>query len=452
MTLPVDFVEKYEKLLGSEASSFFKAIEEGEAKKSFRYNPNKPNANSVKEDFEAHYEKVPYSPYGYFGKISGKSFYHQAGYVYSQEASAMIVATVAKVQPGEKVLDLCAAPGGKSTGLASDLKGEGLLVANDIIPKRAKVLSQNIERWGVTNAVVMNHSPQDLSPVFPQFFDCVVVDAPCSEEGLFHRKPQAIEQWTKETPIESAKRQREILTEAVKMLKAGGRLIYSTCTFSPEENEEIVSWLVQEQDLEIVPLSFEQTSHGRKEWGSVEGLEGTLRLWPQKGQGEGHFVAQLLKPISENKEIKAPKRKKTKHQDKKKVDLSVYETFREKNHLPKDFDLVLKGEKLWAKPKAFPEVKGLHLLRLGLELGEVKKNRFEPSYALALADLEIKSMPTIALNHEEWKKVVSGEAIPKEGNEGFILLTVDGLPFSYGKQVKGIIKNHFPKGLRFKAE
>ncbi len=294
-TLPQQFIKKYRLLLGEESSDFFCALEQGSAKKGFRWNPLKPAGLAMVQTYHSEeLQPAPYSNEGFLGTVNGKSFLHQAGYEYSQEPSAMIVGTAAAAKPGEKVLDLCAAPGGKSTQLAAQMRGKGLLVTNEIFPKRAKILSENIERWGVSNAIVTNHAPAELVPHFSGFFDRIVVDAPCSGEGMFRKDPNAIKEWTEESPLHCQKRQQEILSSAIKMLKHEGQLIYSTCTFAPEENEEIISWLVENYPVTIEEIPLSQTvSSGRPEWGSVDGLEKTIRIWPHERSRRRTFCRKV---------------------------------------------------------------------------------------------------------------------------------------------------------------
>lgn len=241
-------------------------------------------------------DPVPYSQWGYYGKVAGHSLDHQSGAVYSQEPSAMFVGEVAAPKPGQRVLDLCASPGGKSTHLGSFLQGSGLLVSNEIMGKRAKVLAENTERFGLTNTLVLNEDPTSIAKTFPVYFDQVLVDAPCSGEGMFRKDPDAMSYWTPDYPIACANRQREILSEAVKVLKPGGELIYSTCTFAPEEDEQMIAWLLATYPaFEIVPIA--KTAgiiDGKPEWadGNPE-LAGTARLFPHLMRGEGHFVAKL---------------------------------------------------------------------------------------------------------------------------------------------------------------
>ncbi|MDQ0552725.1 NOL1/NOP2/sun family putative RNA methylase [Enterococcus lactis] len=395
-------------------------------------------------------QPAPYSNEGFLGTVNGKSFLHQAGYEYSQEPSAMIVGTVAAAKPGEKVLDLCAAPGGKSTQLAAQMRGKGLLVSNEIFPKRAKILSENIERWGVSNAIVTNHAPAELVPHFSGFFDRIVVDAPCSGEGMFRKDPNAVKEWTEESPLHCQKRQQEILSSAIKMLKHEGQLIYSTCTFAPEENEEIISWLVENYPVTIEEIPLSQTvSSGRPEWGSVDGLDKTVRIWPHENQGEGHFVAKLTfhgqNPTCKEKKVRKKRKEQlTKEQEK------LWTEFSMDFHYEITGRLLVFNDHLWEVPELLPSLDGLKVMRTGLHLGDFKKNRFEPSYALALAMKKTENIPCLSITQKEWQSYTAGETFQRDGDQGWVLLVLDKIPVGFGKQVKGTVKNFFPKGLRFR--
>ncbi len=377
MNLPNDFVEKYQNLLGEEAPAFFEALQK-EYQKGFRLNKKKVTNKQAVLPFVSLANPAPYSSQGYFGSVSGKTPLHQSGWVYSQEISAMLVAEVADITPGQKVLDLCAAPGGKTTRLGEKLAGKGVLVANEIFPKRAKVLSENIERYGLENVLVTNHAPKELEKTFSNYFDVIVVDAPCSGEGMFQKEPDALTQWSKEYVLACQKRQKEILTSAVKMLKPNGQLVYSTCTFAPEENEEIMDYLLDSGDFELekIELPFADVSRGRKAFSRYpEEIEKTVRLWPHVNQGAGHFVAKLRKKVTETS-VEQEKVSKKKKQRKETPALSKEETVLWENFL-KTFPLplndghleVLKGH-LWLVPNELPPLNGLHYLRKGLYLGE----------------------------------------------------------------------------------
>ena len=305
--LPEAFAERMERLLEKEAEAFFKSYEKERAY-GLRYNPLKTGG---REGFFRLWEQaglspaglrpVPWCREGFFYEESlrpGKHPLHEAGAYYIQEPSAMSAGEAFDARPGERILDLCAAPGGKTTHTAGRMMGEGLLVSNETHPARAKILSQNVERMGIGNAVVTNMAPAELVPFFPEFFDGVLVDAPCSGEGMFRKEEEAGTEWSPEQVLVCAKRQEEILDCAAKMTRPGGRILYSTCTFAPEENEQTAARFLKRHP----EFSLEELSHadlfakGRPEWadGNPELLK-TVRIWPHRTEGEG-----ISSPCSES--------------------------------------------------------------------------------------------------------------------------------------------------------
>ena len=295
MQFPSDFIEKYNNLLRDEAEDFFASFDQ-EAVSAYRTNPLKKQ----QKDFP---DAIPETPWGHYGKISGKSADHATGLVYSQEPAAQMVAQVVAPAKGSRVLDLAAAPGGKSTHLLSYLDNTGLLVSNEINPKRSKILVENIERFGARNVVVTNTSADKLAKVFKNYFDTIVFDGPCSGEGMFRKDPEAIQYWHKDYPSELAQLQKDILSDGLKMLAPGGQLIYSTCTWSPEENEGVVTWILENYpDLELVQIP---------KWNGMRGgidFPETARMYPHYFKGEGQFVAKFQdKRVPEQTRIKEGK-------------------------------------------------------------------------------------------------------------------------------------------------
>ncbi|MGY5339703.1 RsmF rRNA methyltransferase first C-terminal domain-containing protein [Levilactobacillus spicheri] len=449
MKLPDDFITKYQRLLGAEAPAFLAALTEPANTAGYRVNPERQVPAKLTSA-----PAVSYAPWGYFGTVKGRSLVHQSGTVYSQEPSAMFVGATAAPARGERVLDLCAAPGGKTTHLASYLQGTGLLVTNEINRKRVRVLAENVERFGVANALILNDSPDTLSPVFPDFFDKVLVDAPCSGEGMFRKDPGAMDYWSLDYVDECAARQREILTEAVKMVKPGGQLIYSTCTFAPEEDEQMMAWLVKTfPDFQLVPV--EKTGgviDAKPEWADGNpDLKNAARLFPNRLQGEGHFVAKLQRAATAEGV-----------QPHGQAHLGTALTG-EQRRLWADFartvlgdaaptgDLVTIKDQLFAVPANLPALKHAHVFRPGLHLGTFKKNRFEPAYALALASDPQRVTQTLAIDQDQWIAWVHGEALSltTAPTKGWYLLTCDHQPVGFGKVVGQTVKNFFPKGLRF---
>ena len=379
----------------------------------------------------------------------GLSPYHEAGLYYIQEPSAMLAAKALAARPGERVLDLCAAPGGKTTAIAADMKGEGLLIANEIIPKRAAILSQNVERLGIVNTLVTNHSPAELAERFPGFFDRILVDAPCSGEGMFKKEPQALEMWSPENVQLCADRQDQILAEAEKMLKPGGRLVYSTCTFSPAEDEDCVTrFLSAYPDYTLLSA---QT------------------LWPHRFPGEGQFIAVLEKgetgtvlfsPFAAASPASSKKRKVSKEGRKntalsaEQTSMAAWQDFADHfytdvpHHDPSLIHLF--GDHLYLLPQPL-ELRGLKVLRPGLHLGTLEKGRFTPSHSLALALDPAQAANVLDLPQQQACAYVEGLSIPCENVPGWCLVCVDGHSLGFGKVSGGQCKNHYPKGLRRKT-
>lgn len=463
MKLPQEFLNKYRNILGEEAAAFFASFDQP-SEKGFRINPLKSQPQNIQYSLD---QPVEYTQNGYYGSVSGKSLEHQSGYVYSQDLSAMYVAENVTVGPETKVLDLCAAPGGKSTQVASLMNDQGLLVSNELNRSRAKILAENIERIGARNVVVLNESPAKLEKVFQGYFDQILVDAPCSGEGMFRKDHQAVSYWSEDYPRQCALRQKEILASAYKMLAPGGAIVYSTCTFAPEEDEQIVNWLLQQYPtLKIQPLEkYHGMDNGRPDLANNDpALRGTVRLWPHHFRGDGHFIAKLVDSRPEKVEIPTTTSKKNKkkkaHQQHglTKEQAQLWQSF--SSELSADFhfssaDLRCYGDHLYFYCHDWPDISHLKFMRPGLLLGEFKKRRFEPSYTLALALKPQDHAAPLAVSHTDWVKYVHGETIEavgeNGGSNGWKLLICEGKPFAFGKMVNGTVKNFFPKGLRFEA-
>jgi len=423
-----------------------------------------------------HLTKVPWAENGYYyekGDLPGKHPYHEAGVYYIQEPSAMAPVTLLEPQPGDRILDLCAAPGGKSTQIGVAMKGEGLLLANEIHPARAKILSENIERMGIRNACVTNETPQHLAEVFPEYFTRILVDAPCSGEGMFRKNEGACDEWSPENVTLCGERQDEILDCAARMLCPGGRLVYSTCTFAPVENEgSIFRFLARHPEFSLVEIDKESLGiegdgvPAYLPWAGVDGefvedavsnsglnpetLQKTLRLWPHRLKGEGHYAAVLVKagelpagyePVSALGIQKGVPEK----------ELGEYPVFAKeflKTKLPGNY--MKFGDNIYLIPENMPGLKGLKVLRPGLHLGTLKKNRFEPSHALALALSPDEVVYSWNLDSKEPVAAgyLNGQTFPVEGEKGWYMICVDGFSMGWGKLAGGIMKNHYPKGLR----
>lgn len=455
MELPVAFQQKYRQLLGAEADDFLASFDQ-DSTSGFRQNPLKNGRPTA--TIQQSTGKVPYVADGYYGQVNGKSLDHVSGWVYSQEPSAMYVGEVVDPQPGEKVLDLCAAPGGKSTHLIAKMHDQGLLVANEIFKKRAQVLASNLERWGTRNTVVLNESPDELENHFPAFFDRILVDAPCSGEGMFRKEPAGIQYWNEDYPAECANRQRKILQSALKMLKQGGTLVYSTCTFAPEEDEQNVAWLLDEYpELRMEKITkYPGMDDGRPEWANNNPeLKKAVRLFPHHIKGEGHFIAKL-KLTSQS--IRPLKPKKKRHRNEKKENQvtkdqkQLFETWRKENLPEMRFENLIRfGDQLFALPELMPEIGSLHVQTPGLHLGILKKKRFEPALALALYLQPEQVSHKLEITPEQWRQYVHGDTfkVDVKATNGWYLLVCQQHSTGFGKLVNGTVKNFFPKGLRF---
>ena len=427
--LPEAFLERMQRQLGADYPAFLESLERPRAV-ALRFNPLKGAVPQL--DFVG--APVPWEPMGYYydpQSRPGLHPYHEAGVYYLQEASAMSAVALLDPQPGERICDLCAAPGGKSTQIAGRMGGQGLLLCNEFSPARAKILSRNIERMGVANAIVTNEKTGNLAKKLPGFFDRVLVDAPCSGEGMFRKEEAAVTDWSPETVAMCAARQAEILDNAAQLLKPGGRLVYSTCTFAPEEDELAVSAFL-ERHPEFCPEPVEAP------W-FVAGAQATYRMWPHKLLGEGHFGAVLRKLEGEETDIgeepgqKAPK---------------LWLAFAKEAGvtLPAGRFLCF-GDRLYLIPEGCPSLTGLRVLRAGLELGEQKKDRLEPSHALALWGRDFARTHDLSAQGPEIRAYLHGEVLP-ETRRGWCLVTVDGYSIGWGKSDGKVLKNHYPKGLR----
>ena len=427
--LPQAFLQRVSAQLGDEYDAFLQSLERPRAV-ALRFNPLKGERPTLPFVRDA----VAWEPQGFYydpAARPGLHPYHEAGVYYLHEASAMSAVVMLDPQPGERVCDLCAAPGGKSTQIAGRMMGEGFLLCNEWSPKRAKILSQNIERMGVSNALVTNETVEHLAQKLPGFFDRVLIDAPCSGEGMFRKEADAVTDWSQETVEMCARRQADILDAGAKLLRCGGRLVYSTCTFAPEENEQAVAAFLKRNP----EFTLENTV---APWFTPAG-EGQFRLWPHKLLGEGHFVAVLRRNGEEEcagTGCSGEKHPKEWTQFAKELNIT----------LP-DGKAVSFGQTLyWACPE-MPELKGLKVLRPGLELGTLKKDRFEPAHALALWLKNCKNTVSFAFDSPQIKAYLHGDVVPA-GIKGWCVVQVDGYSIGWGKGDGSVLKNHYPKGLR----
>lgn len=444
-SLPDAFVTRIRHILGDETDQFLHTYQLPR-QTGLRLNPKKicecPQLLPViLEQF--HCERVPWCEDGYYYSEDtrpGKHPFHAAGLYYIQEPSAMSAVELLDPKPGDLVLDLAAAPGGKSTQILGKLGTEGVLVANEIHPVRAKTLSENIERWGNPCAVVTQETPEALSARFPGFFDKILLDAPCSGEGMFRKDPEAISHWSEEHVMMCAHRQRGILEEAWHMLKPGGTLVYSTCTFSREENELTIEHFAQHH------------AHAT--------IVNMTRLWPHTSRGEGHFIAKLYKEAEDFNREHSNASKKSKKRKRPLADtVEVMEDFEQlrKQILPNmvlpEGKALLFGDQLYLLPMALEAnlLQGLKVLRPGLHLATKRKRRVEPAHALAMAAASREAAFFINLesSHTDISAFLRGETLTATSDlHGWGLVCVEGLPLGWGKANNGQVKNHLPKGLR----
>lgn len=453
--LPQEFEQRMKQMLGEEYPAFEESYEK-EKFQALRLNPLKVDKECFLEKTTFTLTQVPWEGNGFYYTAQdtpGKHPYHEAGVYYIQEPSAMAPVPFLEIKPGDRVLDLCAAPGGKSTQIGVTLQGEGLLVCNEIHPARAKILSENVERMGIRNALVTNESPEKLRSIFAGYFDKILVDAPCSGEGMFRKNEEAKEEWSPENVELCADRQDGILDCAADMLRPGGRLVYSTCTFAPQENEgSMARFLERHPEFTILQVAMpEGFAAGNPKWADceAEGIEHTMRIWPHKVNGEGHFLAVLQKEGSLGSTLPLSLYGVEKGISAKEIaDYLVFAKEALKN--PPQGIYLKFGDQLYVAPEGMPALKGLKVLRPGLHLGTMKKNRFEPSHALALAlcEEEVLHSQELTVADGSAAAFIGGQTFPIEGEKGWYLITVDGYSLGWGKAAGGIMKNHYPKGLR----
>lgn len=459
MKLPELFLEKMQDLLGEEYEQYIESFQQKRVY-GLRVNTSKISTEDFEKICPFKIKKIPWISNGYYYDGTAqpaKHPYYYAGLYYLQEPSAMTPASRLEVERGERVLDLCAAPGGKATELGVRLQGEGILVANDISPSRAKALLKNLEIFGIPNAYIVTETPEKLAERFPEFFDKILIDAPCSGEGMFRKDPAVIKEWEKKGPLFYAEIQKKIVLEAAKMLKPGGKLLYSTCTFDPRENEETVQFLLDSGlGFQILPMEgFGGFSEGRADLvsGGQKELEKCVRIFPHRMEGEGHFLA-LLQKEGKNKDRALKKRNGVKP---KKEELSVLESFFSMVRKEIDFScLEMQAERVYLIAEEIGDLKGIHYMRSGLYLGDLKKNRFEPSQAFAMTLKPEEFLRVIRIPAEDARVIryLKGETIEAadliSGDEnGWRLVCVENFPLGWGKLVNGTLKNKYLPGWRW---
>lgn len=483
--LPQSFLDSMKEILGEDYEAFLTGFD-GQRQYGLRVNTLKMNLEEFERIAPFHLKKVPWISNGYFYNaedVPAKHPFYSAGLYYLQEPSAMTPASRLKVQPGEGVLDLCAAPGGKATELGAALQGEGLLVANDINTARAKALLRNLELFGISNSFVTNEPPHVLAERFPEFFHKIMVDAPCSGEGMFRKNPAVVDSWKEKGPEYFSKLQREIIVQAADMLLPGGMMFYSTCTFSPLENEKTITYLLKERpDMEVVPMEdYENFAEGLtsyKDEAFDESCKFCRRIWPHKMSGEGHFMALLHKKSGAEQEIKSDEKasKKSKKAKKKQQTETLSSVWWEKckslskeqkaaaedffAHVNLAYDvgrIDVRGDNLYYLPEPQYDGRGLHFLRNGLFMGEFKKKRFEPSqpFALALRAQDFDQVLDFPADDERLQRYLRGETLDvsdlingEKKRKGWQLVMAAGHPLGFGKLVNNNLKNKYPAGWR----
>lgn len=455
MKLPPEFLKKMEMLLGE--NEYVKFLETYNQPRHFglRVNTQKISVEEFLKISPFNLEPVPWTSDGFYypeGVSPGRHPYYHAGLYYIQEPSAMLPGQILGALPGERVLDLCAAPGGKTVQLAAAMKGRGLLIANDINTDRVKALVKNIELCGVRNAIVLNEAPEKLLMSFEGWFDRILVDAPCSGEGMFRKDEDAARSWESFKCEVCAGMQKDILQSVDRLLKPGGTLVYSTCTFSPEEDEEMIAqFLNNHSDYEIVDIpKTAGMEGGRPEWSDGNpGLAGTARLWPHRVRGEGHFAAMLRKGG------KPPEGTiyKTGTASRFNCDTlpAAYLRFAEQNlNILPEGCYFQKGRNLYMLPETLPDLDGLKVAKFGWFMGELEKDRFEPSHSLAAAlrKEDFKRIVDFAPDSGEVQSYLKGETLIVEGEKGLTGVCVNGSTLGWGKQTGDMLKNQYPKGWR----
>ncbi|MDD3919846.1 MAG: RsmB/NOP family class I SAM-dependent RNA methyltransferase [Eubacteriales bacterium] len=429
MQLPVPFLSRMQAQLGESYPKYLTAMDEP-PRRGVRVNTLKLSPEAFLALSRLPLIKSDIAPEGFVltgdAPALGADPLHQAGLFYIQEPSAMSAVALLSPKPGMRVLDLCAAPGGKATQIAARMQGQGLLVANEFVPNRAQVLARNMERMGARNAICCSMRPDALSALLPEYFDAVLVDAPCSGEGMFRKEPQAVLDWSPEHVTACAQRQKKILSEAVRMLSPGGRLVYSTCTFSEEENENVIAdLLATEPSLTLAEMR---------------------RYWPHNSMGEGHFAALLVKeglPISvRNATVPRVKEK----------ELAPYGAFVRQymQTVPENTPYLLPDGRCILLPETLPACwQKLRILSAGVLAGELKGGRFLPGHALFLAYPKEAFCQAVELTQSTLPLYLEGNTVPVPAElSGWCAVCVSGYPIGFGKAVSGTLKNHLPKGLR----
>ena len=452
MKLPAGFLSKMNRLLGEDEYAGFLESYDQPRFYGLRVNTLKISVEEFLKISPFKLEPVPWTEDGFYyqeGENPGKHPFYHAGLYYIQEPSAMLPGAILGARPGEKVLDLCAAPGGKTVQIAASMKNSGVLIANDINSDRVKALVKNIELCGVKNAVVLNESPEKIAGGFTGYFDRILIDAPCSGEGMFRKDEDAARSWESFKCETCSGMQKSILDNIDAMLKPGGTLAYSTCTFSPEEDEGIITYFLNKHPgYELIEIEKKAGMEpGRPEWsdGNPE-LSKTARLWPHRVKGEGHFAALLRKGGGRQEVLPAEARK---NQDTPIPD--ALRAFAEENlNFRLEGKLFIKGRNIYMLPGDIPSLDGIKVAKFGWYIGEIDNGRFEPSHSFitALSMKDVKRKIDFGSGSYEVKSYLKGETLMVEGDKGYTAVGVEGHTLGWAKQTGGMLKNLYPKGWR----
>lgn len=463
MNLPIAFEEKMKTLLGAEYEDYLRCYDEPRHY-GLRVNTKKISVEDFLKIAPWPLTAVPWIPNGFYydGSIyqPAKHPYYYAGLYYLQEPSAMTPASRLPVEPDDKVLDLCAAPGGKATELGAKLGKDGVLIANDISNSRARGLLKNLELFGIGNMMVISEEPGKLMDFFPEYFDKILIDAPCSGEGMFRKEKKMVKAWEEHGPEFFSKLQRSIITQAAVMLKPGGMLLYSTCTFDSLENEQTIEYLLEQfPEFTICEMDgYEGFAKGRpnETKGNIRDIDKTVRIFPHRMQGEGHYLALLKKGYSEGTSKACISFREEKPL--KKIPEELKDFLENVSLEIQSCRLDIREDRVYYMPKELPELKGIRFLRSGLLLGELKKKRFEPSQALAmcLSKDTYRKILNLSVEDERVIKYLKGETLDVEDltdrkEKGWYLACVDGYPLGFGKLSNQTLKNKYLPGWRWQS-
>lgn len=460
--LPGPFVERMRGLLGNEAELFLESLRRP-AERAVRANPLKLDPNELPGVLGMDLEPVPWCEEAFFlpaGLRAGTTTAHAAGLLYLQEPSALLPVEALEIEPGQRVLDLAAAPGGKTTQIAGKLGATGVVIANEVERARLRALADNLDRWGSWRVAVCSEPVERLAEELrPGTFDRVLLDAPCSGEGLFRRSAAARAQWRPGHVRGGAERQRRLLRQAARLVRAGGVLVYSTCTFAPEENEQqVAAFLAEHNDWEVLEIPWrEGLEPGRPEWcqDGPPGLERTVRLWPHRLRGDGHFVARLGRREamagagSPTAEVPTPRGRRKRRRGGSET-LAAWEAFAadtllERERLPL---ASVSGEHAYLVADEELVADGLRWFRPGLPLGRSRPGRFEPAHALAMALQPAAVRRHLRLGAGQAREFLRGETLSCAGPAGWTLVTMGDWPLGWGRVSGGALKSQVPRSLR----